>query len=401
MKDLKNAGNYENPRLLLKRWKETGRDEYREKAYGIIGSMIEETAEKVSLGRPGRNNARVSIKMAARVNFGGVFTDIPPYCYENGGAVLNAPVLFRGDYPIRAEVSVIDEILEFECVDTGESCAFDSRIISEPGGICRSFRLHQAVCRVLGIKSGIKIVTESGLPMGSGLGTSSILAAAIIKCILRLYNLQKDDFWVVQKVFEVEQLIGSRGGWQDPCGGLFRGMKICSSHPGLPPRISIDSVRISDYTLEELNKRLIVFYSGTARSAGNVLLQISDSYLLGEKRVMEAYERCISLPGKMKIALESGDLLKFGSLLFEQHEVNKALCPEYITNEIESMFNDIKSICSGAMITGAGGGGYVVVLLDKGRSRMDLCNVLGTEPASMNIEMNIVAEPYEIQEFDL
>lgn len=401
MKDLKNAHNYENPRLLLNKWHETGREGYREKAYGIIGSMIDDSAEKTSLGRPVQKNARVSIRMAARVNFGGVFTDIPPYCYENGGAVLNAPVFLEGEYPIRAEVSSIDGSLEFECADTGESCTFDSQIISEPGGICKSFRLHQAVCRVLGIDSGIKIVTESRLPMGSGLGTSSILAAAIIKCILRLYNFEKDDIWVVQKVFEVEQLIGSRGGWQDPCGGLFRGMKICSSPPGLPPGIAIDDVRINDNTLEELNKRLIVYYSGSTRRAGNVLLQISDSYLLGERRVLEAYERCISLPGKMKIALETGALGKFGSLLFEQHEVNKALCPGYSTNEIESMFNDIRSISSGAMITGAGGGGYVVVLLEKGRSRMDLCNVLGAEPGSMNIEMNIDADPYEMQGYGL
>ena len=103
----------------------------------------------------------------------------------------------------------------------------------------------------------------------------------------------------------------------------------------------------------------------------------------------------------MKIALETGALGKFGSLLFEQHEVNKALCPVYSTNEIESMFNDIRSISSGAMITGAGGGGYVVVLLEKGRSRMDLCNVLGAEPGSMNIEMNIDADPYEMQGYGL
>lgn len=60
----------------------------------------------------------VQIKLPVRVNWGGGWTDTPPYCNENGGVVLNAPILLKGEKPIEVEIKKIPEYrIEFASLD--------------------------------------------------------------------------------------------------------------------------------------------------------------------------------------------------------------------------------------------------------------------------------------------
>ena len=309
----------------------------------------------------------VAVEMSARVNFGGVFTDIPPYCYENGGKVINAPVLLNGGYPLRARVKSIDKPgYLFRSIDAGRYCYIED--LKQEGSVLENeiFRLHKAICKVCGISGGLSITTESLLPYGSGLGTSSILAAAVIKGVYELYSFEHEDDYIVNKVFVIEQLLGSRGGWQDQCGGLYGGFKVCVSEPGLPQRIRIEPIAIDPAIQRELSGRLVILYSDTTRKSGNILMDIARDYIDGDSRVHEAYSETVRVADEMKTALSNGDLNNFGGLMSRQHELNKQLCSNHSTPEIDRIILDLKDISEGAMISGAGGGGYITLLLKKG-----------------------------------
>ena len=131
------------------------------------------------------------------MNWGGGWSDTPPYCNEHGGTVLNAAILLRGCEPIEVEIRKIPELhIELASTDTG---AYGTAESAEEIQDCHNpydpFALHKAAIIACGIlpleeKADLKKVLEKmgggfylstcvkGVPKGSGLGTSSILAGA-------------------------------------------------------------------------------------------------------------------------------------------------------------------------------------------------------------------------------
>ena len=72
---------------------------------------------------------------------------------------------------------------------------------------------------------GIEIESWSRLPQGSGLGTSSILAAALVACVSSALGVRRDASDLTHAVLQVEQLLTTGGGWQDQVGGILPGVK--------------------------------------------------------------------------------------------------------------------------------------------------------------------------------
>ena len=87
---------------------------------------------------------------------------------------------------------------------------------------------------------GIEIESWSRLPQGSGLGTSSILAAALVACVSSALGVYRDASDLTHTVLQVEQLLTTGGGWQDQVGGILPGVKACSSAAALPLAVSSD-----------------------------------------------------------------------------------------------------------------------------------------------------------------
>ena len=108
------------------------------------------------------------------------------------------------------------------------------------------------------------------VPKGSGLGTSSILAAAMAKAVLEFvgYNPSEQDLHGI--VLVMEQLMSTGGGWQDQAGGLCPGVKLVTSKPSFNQKLEVKHLNLSDKTREELNKRFCIIYSGETRLASNI-----------------------------------------------------------------------------------------------------------------------------------
>ncbi|CAJ1364219.1 unnamed protein product, partial [Effrenium voratum] len=108
---------------------------------------------------------------------------------------------------------------------------------------------------------GLRLCSWSALPTGSGLGSSSILAAAAMKATLAAFDLHMDDESLIHAVQNVEQMLTTGGGWQDQVGAILGGAKIARSGP-LPLRVLAEPLPLSRDFAEALEQRLVLVFTG-------------------------------------------------------------------------------------------------------------------------------------------
>lgn len=184
------------------------------------------------------------VRLPVRVNWGGGWSDTPPYCMEHGGTVLNAAVKLDGQNPVEAVVKKIPgNQIVLASADSGAEQAFSEiSQLQDSSNPYDPFALHKAAliaCGIIPYREQISVeeVTKtlgSGLylstqvihiPRGSGLGTSSILAGACVKAIYRMLGKELSQEELYNRVLCMEQIMSTGGGWQDQVGGLAPGIK--------------------------------------------------------------------------------------------------------------------------------------------------------------------------------
>ena len=328
-----------------------------------------------------------------RVNFGGGWTDTPPYCIENGGQVFNAAVTFGDELPIRANAEWIKEKkVVLLCIDTGLSRVLDCDSFGELFEIDKAedpFLLHKValiICGVLPRKTegnaekiaedffcklggGLILSTEARrIPAGSGLGTSSILAAACISAIYGLYGEKPSDEELWQMVLAMEQLMSTGGGWQDQIGGTTSGIKLISADPGMLQKARCECIELKKEVQEELEARFVLIYTGQRRLAKTLLRDVMGKYICSDEAVSKALSQLGTIPKRMKKALNDGDIELFAQLLNENLSLTVSFDCGCINDCIEEIFHAIDGLVCGKMICGAGGGGYIQAILKKGVS---------------------------------
>ncbi|MBR2460582.1 MAG: bifunctional fucokinase/L-fucose-1-P-guanylyltransferase [Clostridia bacterium] len=340
---------------------------------------------------------QVTVRHPFRVNFGGGWTDTPPYCIENGGCVLNAAASFNRKLPIGVTVTHLDEEkVEIYRAESGALQVFDRSNFAELMQFDQSedpSLLHKAalvacgllpidgVCDALSVadrffarlKGGISIATEADLiPNGSGLGTSSILAGSCVEAICALFGLQIRESALWKRVLYMEQLMFTGGGWQDQVGGISDGIKLITSEKGLDQIMKCQPIRLSPEMLSRLEERLVLIYTGQRRLAKNLLRQVMGEYIRSEEYAIETLEKLGEVAFKMKDALENGDIDGFAALLNENLLLTEKFDCGCLNDCIREIFKAVECLVCGKMICGAGGGGYLQVVLKKGVTLTEL-----------------------------
>lgn len=374
--------------------KET-RTSFEGKSYDTLEAMcfgtIRKTIFENAAGRlPSSKDYRirkedVNVQLPVRVNWGGGWTDTPPHCNERGGVVLNAALKLNGILPVRIRVERLDEpYVEFASTDiNARGIVRTVREIQDCHNPYDSFALHKAAliaCGIIpltgeaslseicaGLGGGIRLSTQVlGIPQGSGLGTSSILAGACVKGIFEFLGREASDGDIYDIVLGMEQIMSTGGGWQDQVGGLTPGIKFITTGPGIDQKIHVEQVRISPETARELQERFALIYTGQRRLARNLLRDVVGGYLGGRPESMDALERMPSLAVLMKFELERGNVDRFAQLLNRHWDLSRQLDAGSTNTCIEQIFLACEDMIDGRFIAGAGGGGFLQVLLKKG-----------------------------------
>lgn len=331
---------------------------------------------------------KTTVQLPVRVNWGGGWSDTPPYCMENGGTVLNAAISINGTFPIEVTICKIDKpLIILESTDIGSCKAYSSvaeiqncKNPSDPSA------LHKAAliaCGLIPKEENVELseILDSlggglymntrviNIPKGSGLGTSSILAGACVKAINLAFGLGWSDDQLYERVLCMEQLMSTGGGWQDQVGGLTPGIKMLTTKPGLKQTIVCTPCNIAKETLQELNDRFCIIYTGQRRLARNLLREVISRYISNDTTSVEAHYNIQRLAVLMRFELEKGNVDGFAKLLDEHWLISQRIDAGSTNTCIDQIFLSIEDLIDGRMICGAGGGGFLQVVLKKGISK--------------------------------
>ncbi|MBR4765398.1 MAG: fucokinase [Clostridia bacterium] len=369
---------------------------YKSKAFEIISDSIIKSDIKCKQFNDSLKikKDKVVVNLPLRVNWGGGWTDTPPYCLENGGKVLNAAISLNGKLPVEVTIIKIPEKrIIFDSRDMDVYGEFDSiEPLQDTGNPFDSFALQKACLLACGVipesgsnlteildrlGGGFEMHSEvTGVPKGSGLGTSSILAAACVKAVSEFFGIEYIESDLINRVLAMEQIMSTGGGWQDQVGGLVKGIKLISSKKGMNQELKVKNIAISNSAKAELNERFCLIYTGQRRLARNLLRDVVGRYIGNISESVDAHAQIKLLADEMSDALTSDDIDRFAQLLNEHWEFSKKIDVGTTNTLVEQIFLAIEDLIDGRFICGAGGGGFLQVILKKGITKGDVHNRL-------------------------
>ncbi|MDY5021405.1 MAG: L-fucokinase [Blautia sp.] len=367
-----------------------------QKCFRTIQSVIlEATLQSLEYNENARIvSDRHSVKLPLRVNWGGGWSDTPPYCNENGGTVLNVAIRLNRENPVEVTLEKIPEHkIVFDSRDMDVHGEFDTiEPLQATGDPFDPFALQKACLLACGIipREGHdleEILTRLGggfvmhsevtnVPKGSGLGTSSILSAACVKAVFEFMGIKYTEDDLYSHVLAMEQIMSTGGGWQDQVGGVTPGLKYITSMPGVEQKIKVTHIELREETKAELDERFALIYTGQRRLARNLLRDVIGRYVGNEPDSLFALNEIQRVAALMRFELERGNVDEFARLLDYHWELSQKVDKGSTNTLIDQIFSSINDLIDGRLVCGAGGGGFLQVVLKKGVSKTDVHNRL-------------------------
>ncbi|XP_037280883.2 L-fucose kinase-like [Rhipicephalus microplus] len=320
----------------------------------------------------------------ARMDLFGGWTDTPPICYELGGSVINVAVLVDGQKPIGARARRINE-LHIVITLVHHNVPEEIKIFSmqdlldynQPGargallkacligsGVVQINHKNTLPEQLLALHGGgIELQSWSNLPQGSGLGTSSILAAAIVSALWTAVGRTFDKLAVIHCVLHVEQLLTTGGGWQDQVAGVIGGLVQGSSQPHLPLRVDVEVLSLSQDVYCQLNDHFLLLYTGKVRLAKNLLQTVIRNWYTRDAKVVLCFKELLHLcRTSVKESFLKGDLKAIGEWLDHYWQLKKVLAAGCEPMFVGRLMGLLRPHVHGQLLLGAGGGGFLCAL---------------------------------------
>src|SRR5271157_113532 len=323
----------------------------------------------------------LTVSAPARIDFGGGWSDTPPFCLDWGGTVFNMAVTLNGAYPIRTIVRAVDDPV-VRLVSSEATESLTAECFSSVADVGSPFAIHRAALQMLGWVrldepiAGLEIRTEVDLPVGSGLGTSSVLAATVLKALLSMRGEDVSVQELSDLVLALEQFMTTGGGWQDQVGGIYPGAKLTMTGPGPRQRLRVEPVACPTGFAE----RFVLYYTGIRRIAKDLLEQVVGRYLAREVQAVQVLHSIKTLAVEMAYAMKESDWDYLGSLLDRHWQLNQMLDPHTTNAPINALLEHVRPYISGAKLAGAGGGGFLMLLAKTPGDAQDLRRLLASLP---------------------
>jgi galactokinase/mevalonate kinase-like predicted kinase len=318
-----------------------------------------------------------------RLDLAGGWTDTPPYCLEHGGCVLNVAVDLNGQPPIQvfARLSERPELV-LRSIDLGiEERVRTYEELDTFGRPDSPFALAKAACALAGFLprfhagthadsltaqlqefgGGIELSLLSAVPKGSGLGTSSILAATVLAALSDLCGLGWDRTVLFTRTLALEQLLTTGGGWQDQAGGIFRGVKLIETVAGLAQQPGVRWLPGHLLERDYANRRVLLYYTGITRLAKNILAEIVRGIFLNSPSHLGIIADIGANAEYAATALQHCDYTLLLEAIRRSWELNQRLDPGTNPPAVQAILNRVGSDLAAAKLLGAGGGGYLLM----------------------------------------
>lgn len=289
-----------------------------------------------------------------RISLAGGGTDLPAYYERFGGMVVSTTiekyvyVQARPNGAHSAQITSADYRTFYRHHD-GEPMTWDGELA-----------LPRAVLHEFGIQSGLSVFTASEVPPGTGLGSSSALAIALIRAVAAYTGrtMSRHDLAEMACRVELEKL-GAPIGKQDQYAAAFGGLNaIRFARDG----VTVEPIRAPAEALDRLEKRLMLFFTGTARDSAGILREQRRATAQHDANTLERLHRIREAAERCRACLEVGDLDGIGKLLDEGWRQKRALTAGITSGRIDECYSvALDNGALGGKITGAGGGGFLLL----------------------------------------
>lgn len=372
------------------------------KAFKILQNAIIETLDSKSAPRcTVYSDQIVWGRSPARLDIAGGWSDTPPYCLQEGGSVVNLAIELNGQPPIQCYIRLSKERnIVMRSIDNGvmerietyeELAAYNSvgsAFCIPKAALCLagfhpqfSTMKHKTLKEQLDVfGGGLEITLLVAIPKGSGLGTSSILAATVLGSLSDFCGLGWTKQQICHRTLILEQLLTTGGGWQDQYGGVFAGVKLCESEAGSQNNIAVKWLPEHLFTNNEYQGRWLLYYTGITRVAKNILEEIVRGMFLNEAKRISVVDAIKNHSYAMAEAIQRSDYDEVGKLMRRSWRLNCQLDPGTTTPEIEAITEKIDHLTLGYKLLGAGGGGYMLICAKDGDSALAIRSVLNQNP---------------------
>src|SRR5229473_1230339 len=302
---------------------------------------------------------RIESKAPTRVDLAGGTLDIwPLYLFHPGALTLNAAIS-RYAYCTIETHPTGDPRFKLVSQDTSRSESFPSFAALVRAKHYRLPLLAEIV-KFFRPEGGFTLTTNSEAPAGAGIGGSSAMAVAICAALDRFTGAGKNTVDWIHISRDAEGIvIRVPTGTQDHYPPAFGGAAAIELLPGGERRIEL---RLN---LDELERRLVVCYTGKPRQSGINNWEVFKAHIDGKKAIQKNLERISEVAQRMRGALERANWRETGRLMHEEWVFRKKNLPTISTKTVDRIVESARR--KGALagkVCGAGGGGCVVLLID-------------------------------------
>ncbi|KAG0306564.1 hypothetical protein BGZ97_000702 [Linnemannia gamsii] len=232
---------------------------------------------------------------------------------------------------------------------------------------------------------GLELEVRSSLPVGSGMGTSSILIAAILAVLKTLMGNPYTNNDLFYETLDVEQMMNTGGGWQDQVGGIMPGFKVSTCELDLPIQLKTNTIEVSEEFITTFNSRLLLIYTGKTRLAKNLLQTVLMNWAGQEPDVVDTMHRLVVDASQCEDALRQGDLKTVGTVLTRYFADKRFLSETTLSHPpvVAQLLSHLNPHIEGYSLAGAGGGGFLAAILKPG---LDKDNVMREVKEAMALE---------------
>ena len=351
-------------------------------AFAAVSEAVAVSFEPAGKPRPAAilHDQVVWVTTPVRIDFAGGWSDTPPICAEQGGTVLNAAVTLNGLYPIqvmaklntagcirlssidlgeRKEIRTTAELLDHRDPHDWAALAKAALILA---GVGPSHKNEPLGAWLAALGGGLDLTIFSALPKGSGMGTSSILGAAVIACLDRVFGVPFNTDRLIRMTSILEQRMCTGGGWQDQVGGIMPGVKLIRTQPGTDQTVALRWTVFDMSEGSELKRRCLLFFTGQKRMARNILQNVVNGYLARDPLVLQTVRDLKVSAAETKEALDAQDIDGFARGIARYWELKKQIDPGSTNAPIESLLKSVAQETQAALLPGAGGGGFIFML---------------------------------------
>ena len=340
-----------------------------------------------------------------RIDLAGGWTDTPPYCLMEGGAVVNIAIELNGQPPLQTYVKPCREphivlrsidLGAMEVIETYDQLAAFNKVGSPfsipkaalalagflPAFSQQTYPTLRAQLENFGC--GIELTLLSAIPAGSGLGTSSILASTVLGAVNDFCSLAWDKNEIGRRTLILEQLLTTGGGWQDQFGGVLGGVKLLETPRGFDQNPLVRWLPDAVYTQPEYAQCHLLYYTGVTRTAKKILAEIVRRMFLNHQGELRQLREMKAHAMDMYEAIQRQDFQEMGRLIRKTWQQNQLIDSGTNPDSVRRITDLVDDLCLGYKLPGAGGGGYLYMVAKAPEAAARIKQIINTAQPNPN-----------------